>query len=253
MRILFSIISALKQLIGKFFRIFCPFEDLMTFRLFDPHSVLIIMEYAENGTVLDFLMDLNDGLIEAIACKYFKQLISAIDYCHSKNIVHRDLKLENLLLDRFFNLKLVDFGFARKMHANHELSQTFCGSNGYASPEILKSTPYDPKMSDCWAVGVILFAMVFGQLPFDDKNGVPDLIHVKQFSFFLYKSNIYLDFSCSKLNEVSCFQQNMCQRNPNVSLPNYSPQSTIAYTFRQLKMNHGCLKNMSKEPVPVFE
>lgn len=142
------------------------------------------MEYAENGTMLDYLTTINNSLSETEACKYFQQLASAVTYCHSKNVVHRDLKLENLLLDKFYNLKLVDFGFARKVNTSAELSQTFCGSNAYASPEILKSIPYDPKMSDCWAIGVILFAMMYGELPFDDTKGIPELIKVKQFFSF---------------------------------------------------------------------
>lgn len=137
------------------------------------------MQYAENGTMLDYLMNLNSPLSEPDAATYFQQLTSAIAYCHSRGIVHRDLKLENLLLDKSNNLKLVDFGFARTVQTNNELSHTFCGSNAYASPEILKSIPYDPKLSDCWAIGIILYAMVFGQLPFDDKPGVAELIQVR--------------------------------------------------------------------------
>lgn len=142
------------------------------------------MEYAENGTVLKYLKDFK-RFSECMARTYFRQLISALKYCHSKNIAHRDLKLENLLLDRNYVLKLSDFGFARSIAINTSgkhssnvcLSKTFCGSNAYASPEILQQIPYDPISSDIWATGVILFAMIFGRLPFDDRS-LPILLKV---------------------------------------------------------------------------
>lgn len=141
-------------------------------------SVIIAMEFAENGTILDRLHAAK-YLNEPEARKYFLELISALRYLHSKDIAHRDLKLENLLLDTKFVLKLSDFGFARKVSGLMEmsptdvatcLSNTFCGSAAYASPEILTHLPYDPKQSDVWASGVILYAMVYGRLPFNDTS-----------------------------------------------------------------------------------
>lgn len=104
------------------------------------------------------------------------RLICALKYLHGKDIAHRDLKLENLLLDAKLVLKLSDFGFARNVSTGMPpmnmacLSNTFCGSAAYASPEILKHLPYDPKRSDIWATGVILYAMVYGRLPFNDTS-----------------------------------------------------------------------------------
>lgn len=86
----------------------------------------------------------------------------------------RDIKCENLLMDSSYNIKVSDFGFARGHirgpNGQLVLSETFCGSYAYASPEILKGVPYHPQQSDIWSMGVVLYAMVFGRLPFDDTN-----------------------------------------------------------------------------------
>ncbi|XP_030377691.1 testis-specific serine/threonine-protein kinase 2 isoform X3 [Scaptodrosophila lebanonensis] len=131
------------------------------------------MQLAENGTLLDYVRE-KKFLDEPQARTLFRQLISAVEYIHSKNVVHRDIKCENLLLDENWNLKLIDFGFARKDTKTSDnqvvLSKTFCGSYAYASPEILKGIAYDPFMSDVWACGVVCYAMVFGRLPYDGSN-----------------------------------------------------------------------------------
>ncbi|KAK9736791.1 Protein kinase domain [Popillia japonica] len=137
------------------------------------HRVYIVMEYAENGSLLDIIR--RDSYIdEPRSRKWFRQVVDAIDYCHERGVVHRDIKCENLLMDRDYNIKVSDFGFARghlKNNNGHSiLSETFCGSYAYASPEILKGIPYQPQYSDIWSMGVVLYAMVFGRLPFDDAN-----------------------------------------------------------------------------------
>lgn len=138
------------------------------------------MEYAANGSLLEIIR--RDSVIdEPRARKWFKQLVEAVDYCHSRGVVHRDIKCENLLLNSDFDIKLSDFGFAKGnmkiTNGQIPLSNTFCGSYAYASPEILKGIPYHPQYSDIWSMGVVLFAMVYGRLPFDDTN-YKDLIKV---------------------------------------------------------------------------
>ncbi|XP_034948956.1 testis-specific serine/threonine-protein kinase 4-like isoform X2 [Chelonus insularis] len=137
------------------------------------HRVYIIMEYAQNGSLLDIIR--RDMYIDEIRSRHwFKQLLDAIAYCHSCGVVHRDIKCENLLMDQHLNIKLSDFGFARGQMNPQDgsiiLSETFCGSFAYASPEILRGIPYQPQLSDVWSLGVVLYAMVYGRLPFDDKN-----------------------------------------------------------------------------------
>ncbi|SPP86130.1 testis-specific serine/threonine-protein kinase 1 [Drosophila guanche] len=150
-------------------------DNLITFyqSIETSHRVYLIMQLAENGTLLDYVRE-KKFLDEAQSRKLFRQLISAVEYIHSKGVVHRDIKCENLLLDEDWNLKLIDFGFARKDTRSSDnqvvLSKTFCGSYAYASPEILKGVAYDPFMSDIWACGVVCYAMVFGRLPYDGSN-----------------------------------------------------------------------------------
>jgi protein-serine/threonine kinase len=115
-------------------------------------------------------------LKEKDACKLFSQLISGVWYIHEKKIVHRDLKLENLLLDRNRNVIITDFGFANRFeHRADDLMQTSCGSPCYAAPELVISEGlYVGSAVDIWSCGVILYAMLAGYLPFDDDPANPD-------------------------------------------------------------------------------
>ncbi|RMZ93846.1 MAP microtubule affinity-regulating kinase -like protein [Brachionus plicatilis] len=106
---------------------------------------------------------------EKVACEKFCQIISAVEYCHLKNIVHRDLKIENLLLDVNMNVKLVDFGFANYFDLKSPLN-TFCGSPPYAAPEIFIGKKYYGPEIDVWSLGVILYVLVSASLPFDSEN-----------------------------------------------------------------------------------
>ncbi|XP_059060849.1 testis-specific serine/threonine-protein kinase 3-like [Achroia grisella] len=137
------------------------------------HRVYIVMEYAENGSLLDIIRK-DQHIDEMRGRRWFRQLVEAVDYCHDRGVVHRDIKCENLLMDHGLNIKLSDFGFARghmkPKNGVFSLSETFCGSYAYASPEILKGVPYRPQDSDIWSMGVVLYAIVYGRLPFDDTN-----------------------------------------------------------------------------------
>lgn len=130
--------------------------------------VYLVMEYAENGEVFDYLVA-NGRMKEKEARVKFRQIISAVEYCHQKKIVHRDLKAENLFLDENFNIKLGDFGFSNIFDGSRKLD-TFCGSPPYAAPELFQGRKYDGPEVDVWSLGVILYTLVSGSLPFDAQH-----------------------------------------------------------------------------------
>ncbi|KAF6838329.1 hypothetical protein CPLU01_02441 [Colletotrichum plurivorum] len=102
--------------------------------------------------------------------KIFAQLVGAVSYVHQQSCVHRDLKLENILFDKHENVKLVDFGFTREYEGKSNHLQTFCGTICYSAPEMLKGEKYAGEKVDVWSLGIILYALLCGELPFDDDD-----------------------------------------------------------------------------------
>lgn len=102
--------------------------------------------------------------------RIFAQIVGAVSYVHSKSCVHRDLKLENILLDKNQNVKLADFGFTREYEGKASYLQTWCGTVCYSAPEMLKGEKYAGEKVDIWSLGVILYALLCGELPFDDDD-----------------------------------------------------------------------------------
>eukprot|EP00742_Colponemidia_sp_Colp-10_P000969 GILJ01001051.1.p1 GENE.GILJ01001051.1~~GILJ01001051.1.p1 ORF type:complete len:618 (+),score=74.60 GILJ01001051.1:97-1950(+) len=136
----------------------------------DPHFVCFIMEYAGGGELLQYLQ--NKGqLTEDDARRFFMQIVSAVAYCHSRGVIHRDLKLENILLGENEEVKVADFGLSGFVMPGGK-ARTRGGSLAYIAPEVLtgKSQESDPFKLDVWAMGVILYTLVVGQLPFRGHN-----------------------------------------------------------------------------------
>ena len=126
------------------------------------------MEFVSGGELFDYIVK-KQKLKEAEACKFFQQIICGVEYLHELGIVHRDLKPENLLLDHEKNIRLVDFGLSNT-YKQGEMLKTACGSPCYAAPEMINGLQYYGSRVDVWSCGVILFAMVAGYLPFEDKS-----------------------------------------------------------------------------------
>jgi len=144
-------------------------------------NLFLVLEYVGGGELFDYLVQ-RQRLNVNEACKLFRQIISAIAYCHEYSICHRDLKPENLLLDEKQNIKIADFGMASVQVAD-TLLETSCGSPHYACPEVVRGARYDGMRADIWSCGVILYALIVGSLPFDDDNLRILLEKVKNGSF----------------------------------------------------------------------
>ncbi|KAJ3359608.1 Serine/threonine-protein kinase brsk1 [Allomyces javanicus] len=146
-------------------------------------ELFLVLEHVEGGELFDYLVK-KGRLDEQEACSFFQQIIYGVHYCHQHLICHRDLKPENLLLDSTRKIKVADFGMASLQQIGKQL-ETSCGSPHYASPEIIKGVKYDGAKSDIWSCGVILYALLAGNLPFDDDNIRRLLSKVKAGKFYM--------------------------------------------------------------------
>ncbi|KAK6927177.1 NAF domain [Dillenia turbinata] len=133
-------------------------------------KIYFVLEYAKGGELFNKVT--KGRLREEVARKYFQQLISAVDFCHSRGVYHRDLKPENLLLDENENLKVSDFGLSAPAESKHQdgLLHTTCGTPAYVAPEVINRRGYDGAKADIWSCGVILYVLLAGYLPFHDSN-----------------------------------------------------------------------------------
>ncbi|XWS65559.1 hypothetical protein CRYUN_Cryun05aG0124100 [Craigia yunnanensis] len=133
-------------------------------------KIYFVMEYAKGGELFNKVSE--GKLREGVARKYFQQIISAVDFCHSRGVYHRDLKPENLLLDENGILKVSDFGLSALAESKHQdgLLHTTCGTPAYLAPEVINRKGYDGAKADIWSCGVILYVLLAGYLPFHDLN-----------------------------------------------------------------------------------
>ncbi|XP_020700428.1 CBL-interacting protein kinase 2-like [Dendrobium catenatum] len=133
-------------------------------------KIYFVLEYVRGGELFNKVS--KGRLKEDVARKYFQQLISAVEFCHSRGAFHRDLKPENLLLDDDGNLKVSDFGLSALAESKRKdgLLHTTCGTPAYVAPEVINRHGYDGAKADIWSCGVILFVLIAGSLPFNDPN-----------------------------------------------------------------------------------
>ncbi|KAF7597440.1 hypothetical protein BBP40_003687 [Aspergillus hancockii] len=140
------------------------YEVIVTERL-----VWLVLEYCPGDELYNYLLRHGPLSVDKVK-RIFTQLVGAVAYVHSKSCVHRDLKLENILLDKHENVKLCDFGFTREYEGKASYLQTFCGTICYSAPEMLKGEKYAGEKVDVWSLGIILYALLAGELPFDEDD-----------------------------------------------------------------------------------
>jgi len=154
----------------------------------EARRVFLVLEHVENGNALRYIQR-HHSVRESVARRWIYQIVDAVRYMHDLDIAHRDLKLENLLLDKDYNIKICDFGFV-KSNPMKELSRTYCGSKSYAAPEILQGRPYEPKKADVWAIGVIMFIFVTGRMPFDETKGTKHILREQELLAFPWSKTL---------------------------------------------------------------
>ncbi|KAJ6510726.1 hypothetical protein C8R45DRAFT_892246 [Mycena sanguinolenta] len=133
-----------------------------------PNHYYMVFEYVNGGQLLDFIIA-HGRLRESVARKFARQIASALDYCHRNNVVHRDLKIENILISQTGNIKIIDFGLSNLYDPSAHLN-TFCGSLYFAAPELLNAKLYTGPEVDVWSFGVVLYTLVCGKVPFEDES-----------------------------------------------------------------------------------
>lgn len=160
------------------------------------HNLYIVMEYVKGIALNNHLVaKSNKRLDEAEASVIYKQIVSALEYCHGKNIVHRDIKLENVQLDLDFRVKLIDYGFAT-CYSDNKKTLVFCGSPSYMAPEIINKQQFAGPPVDVWASGILLYVLVTGKFPFQSNTEKKVFEKVKK---GVYEIPDYLSRSCSDL------------------------------------------------------
>ncbi|XP_050894888.1 serine/threonine-protein kinase SAPK7 isoform X2 [Lathyrus oleraceus] len=173
-----------------------------------PRDIAIVMEYAPSGDLFDYVCS-HGKLNEHEARFFFQQLVSGVSHCHDMEICHRDLKLENTLLNGKL-IKICDFGYS-KSYLLHSRPKSMIGTPSYIAPEIFSRKEYDGKLADVWSLGVILYIMLVGEFPFGDQKDLQNLKkimnrmsmrEIKSHPWFLEK----LPKEATKEDPISCVQ-----------------------------------------------
>jgi serine/threonine protein kinase len=147
------------------------------------HHWYLLLDYVEGSQLLDYIIS-HGRLKEKQARKFARQITSALDYCHRNSIVHRDICIENIMVSKTGDIKLVDFSLSNLFLPQSQLN-TFCGGSYFAAPEILEANPYIGPEVDIWSFGVVLYTLVCGRVPFDDQS-LAGLHHKIKYSFVEY-------------------------------------------------------------------
>ncbi|XVF41185.1 hypothetical protein PTKIN_Ptkin01aG0259700 [Pterospermum kingtungense] len=192
-------------------------------------KIYFVMEYAKGGELFNKVS--KGKLREDVARKYFQQLISAVDFCHSRGVYHRDLKLENLLLDENGTVKVSDFGLSALAESKHQggILHTTCGTPAYVAPEVINRKGFDGAKADIWSCGVILYVLLAGYLPFHDSNLIA----------------MYRKISKAEYKFPNWFSPEVCKLLTRIFNPNPKARISIA----KIMANPWFKKGFNSEPV----
>jgi serine/threonine protein kinase len=175
---------------------------------------MLVMEYAGGGELYNYVAQ-RQRLGEAETCRLFHQIVSGVEYCHRAKVIHRDLKLENILLDKGGNVKIADFGLSNSIKFGQKMD-TNCGTPSYTCPEQISNKKYVGSAADIWSMGVILFSMVCGFLPFEAPS-IPALF--RRIRHRLFKTPDYISKGIPSINHIHI----------SMSLENISIISSVRY------------------------
>ncbi|KDN48463.1 Pkinase-domain-containing protein [Tilletiaria anomala UBC 951] len=145
-----------------------PYVCGMREMIIHPNHYYMVFEYVNGGQMLDYIIS-HGRLRERAARKFARQIASALEYCHRNSVIHRDLKIENILISKTGNIKIIDFGLSN-LYSPHSHLSTFCGSLYFAAPELLNAKVYTGPEVDVWSFGIVLYVLVCGKVPFDDQS-----------------------------------------------------------------------------------
>jgi len=207
--------------------------DLLT----DSMNFYIILEYCPNGELFQYILS-KRYIQESEAKPLMRQIVQAIQYLHNHGVVHRDLKPENILLDARGKVKISDFGFSR--YSSHsQVVSTTCGSPCYASPECITGDPYNGFKNDIWSLGIILYAMVTGQLPWTKKKQNELFDQIKKAE---YKIPSYISEKLSQL--IKSMLQIIAEKRP-------SPEDILAHPWFDDEIDEHFLEHVPPSTITI--
>lgn len=205
---------------------------------FNENYFFLVFEYVKGVQLLDIVLE-NGALHESESRRYFRQILSAVSYIHENCIVHRDLKIENILIDEFGNVKILDFGLSNFFDYRRYLN-TFCGSLYFAAPELLSGKRYIGPEIDIWSLGVVLYVLLHGRVPFDDKN--LHNLHVK-----IKETKLELNYNLSA--EAKFLLKGMISNNTTLR---FDLQTVIDSEWVNMNYNTG-IETFMYEREPIYE
>ncbi|XP_059317960.1 CBL-interacting protein kinase 2-like [Lycium ferocissimum] len=220
-------------------------------------KIYLVVEHAKGGELFQKLT--KGKLKEKLARKYFQQLISAVECCHSRGVYHRDLKPENVLLDDNGNLKVSDFGLSALAESKRQdgLLHTTCGTPAYVAPEVINRKGYDGAKADIWSCGVILFVLLAGYLPFQDSNLMEMYGKIRKAEFKcpnwfpsevrkllsrILDPNPHTRISIAKIKENSWFKKRLDSRNAGTKLEEKEKINVDANTLDSISLSESKLE-----------